>query len=411
LATGSLLRGSVYSLYFEAAEHNLEKYLRSSETAIPRDALGVHAFLRRFRGLIDALDFLHNKLVSADTSENLRFAHLDLKPTNILVFMQSNERPHEIWKIHDFGVSRVSKRRHRGEVRGWKCLLPMAAASSSSSGTTTIRSGSFLAPETHVGRDSDIGKVKSASDVWSLGCILSLVISFLDDGPRSIEKFERDRKTGPDIISDHFFVRNKRNNHVLNPGVKCWFEKLEKRFADSDKQILLAIRNIIYLLKNRILLIKPETRASSKRMEELFDNILSRLNAPPSINRSESIAIKRPFDKFRLLGSKEDKAREEEPKQYQLSLPLGSRRSKFSNCGEYLAYFSPEAIAFYETMRIRDTPHTKTAKMCGSARAARIAQAPTGSEWVSFDISSVYLAAFTDRDYFDVSCFYLSIHI
>lgn len=87
LATGGLIRGDVYSLYFKAAPYDLDQYLKSSEIPIPRDALGVHTFLRHFRGLVDALKFLHNELVSADNSVALRFTHLDLKPTNILVFL------------------------------------------------------------------------------------------------------------------------------------------------------------------------------------------------------------------------------------------------------------------------------------------------------------------------------------
>ena len=159
------------------------------------------------------------------------------------------------------------------------------------------------------------------------------------------------------------------------------------------------------MLTHKILLIKPEDRKTSEIMESMFDDILSQLKAPPSLNRSETIAIERSvFDNLHLR-STEDKAPKDEVSQYGLSLPSSTRRSKFSICGEYLAYFAPDAISFYETRRIIKTPKNRTPKMCGSSRAARIAQPSAGSVWVDFEIGSTYLAAFTDREYFDVGNF------
>lgn len=313
LATGSLIRGNVYSLYFEAAKYDLDKYLRSPDTSIPSDAISVHTFLGRFLDLIDALRFLHNELVPVGNNESLRFFHLDLKPTNIMVFIDDSEK----WKIHDFGMSRVSNRHH--QTRGWERILPTTIAKTSSSGTTVNRSGSFLAPETHLRMDSDMGKVNAKSDVWSLGCILSLVISFLDQGPQGIDLFEKKRKSVANIITDHFFVENGRGKHVLNPGVTDWFKELEERFRQSlgkDSRVLLAIRRIIYLLKNNILLIKSEGRASAQEMKKLFGEILQQLNTRQPLKSSDIIPTKGPLDRLRLLRSKEDKAPREPSKQF-----------------------------------------------------------------------------------------------
>lgn len=236
---------------------------------------------------------------------------------------------------------------------------------------------------------------------------MSLVISFLDDGPRSIKHFEEERKKGADVISDHFFVR-KGNNHTLNPGVTNWFKKLKQRFSvslvsSSEPRILLAIRGIIYLLNHRILLIKPDKRVNSQEMENLFDNILSQLNSRPSLNRSETITIRRPIiDRLQSLLSKEDKALNDPAKHYELSIALGSRRSKFSHCGEYLAYLAPKVIAIYNTRSILKTDCKQTLKSCGPGRIPRLAQI-TGSKWDSYEIGSLYLVASTNQEHFDVS--------
>lgn len=307
LARASLLRGNTYSLFFDAASCDLGQYLSDPDTFIPKSVGNIESFLYRFNGLVSALNFLHTKLIARDTKENLCFAHLDLRPANILVFNKGifNTAPGgvetEIWKIGNFGVSRIKKIRSPARTI-FKWLLPGGPEDQFSPATRSRHEGTFYAPEIRHGISKKATEVQPASDIWSLGCILSLVISFLDEGPESIRQFQIQRRLSKST-KDPFYVK-KRGGFILNPAVVAWLSILEERIKANRQFVVgLVVNETISLLRKDLLVIKADKRANSQEVKDAFQEILGRFHNRGKKNRGNNLMLQRVIDRFKNKSS------------------------------------------------------------------------------------------------------------
>jgi serine/threonine protein kinase len=183
------------------------------------------------RCLANALHFLHDEL---DIEGPVSCAHLDLKLENILVEWQpvdknkstskkSVEKPVGLWKINDFGISILRDQdSHKRSTRAAK-LAPGDVNEmyrELSSVPSPRPAGAFLAPEKNVSK---------ASDMWSLGCIVSMVLAFVLGGPEMAGELQRLRKEG--YINDYFYYDEPP---TVKPEVKEWFRE-QARSPDYQK--------------------------------------------------------------------------------------------------------------------------------------------------------------------------------
>ncbi|KAL9031170.1 MAG: hypothetical protein Q9180_006829, partial [Flavoplaca navasiana] len=185
--------GMKFSMFFPVATCNLREYLRAECPRWPAQVCPLGGFdigqKRRIMyqavGLVSALDHLHQGL-DVEEDYSLSCWHLDLKSQNVLVTLtETDNDTNVLFQISDFGISRVKRIRQTSQV---KCERSYSAASlfqrNISPSLTEGRAGDAsecLAPEAY-GEDS---RVRETSDVWSLGCILSIVITFLEKGPNA----------------------------------------------------------------------------------------------------------------------------------------------------------------------------------------------------------------------------------
>jgi serine/threonine protein kinase len=187
------------------------------------------------RCLAKALLFLHEEL---DIDGPITCAHLDLKPENVLVEWQmdseddggaatSSKRPAGLWKINDFGISTVRSRdTHTGSGAGSR-LTPGDMLENflreRSSISAPRDSGAFLPPEMkrHFGKKSEgtSSHVSKESDMWSLGCILAMVLAFTLDGPEMAAELYACRHEGYE--DDYFYFDQPPR---IKPEVETWFE-------------------------------------------------------------------------------------------------------------------------------------------------------------------------------------------
>ncbi|KAK4693582.1 hypothetical protein P7C71_g3846, partial [Lecanoromycetidae sp. Uapishka_2] len=205
----SLEYGNTYSLFFDLAKYSLWDYFNDPDVSIIPEQKG--DIFGRSIGLAGALAFLHDELYLDSTGEQLHCYHLDLKPQNILVFERgddSDENNNDIWKISDFGISQMKHiKPSGGDVDSDhpvsfldRIFRPQKQDTNPSSGINNTRyGGTYGAPEARLTTD----KVTRKSDVWSLGCVLIDVLTFLDSGPNGIEEFENARSKDRD--NDRFF--------------------------------------------------------------------------------------------------------------------------------------------------------------------------------------------------------------
>jgi serine/threonine protein kinase len=128
---------------------------------------------------------------------------MDLKPSNILVVIDDLTREKQ-WKPSDFNMSRVKAKSkypgfdqpilHQGRTFDhiydfntlFKRRIPDRTDSYLTDSAVNRRgTGTYLAPETSTGKQP----IRAESDTWSLGCIVSVVFSYLYSGNTAVIEF------------------------------------------------------------------------------------------------------------------------------------------------------------------------------------------------------------------------------
>ncbi|KAL2850435.1 kinase-like domain-containing protein [Aspergillus pseudodeflectus] len=202
---GSLEFGrNVYSLFMPLALCDLWEYMTENHEARPNSIEERKDLIRCAMGLAEGLRFLHEGM-----GDDLACYHMDLKPANILIF---RERPTDrepfcnIWKLSDFGMSRIKIRTREKDVNRW-FVRRSQPDRGSASGTRNARGeGTYLAPES-VARGRNM---KAESDVWSLGCVLSVLLCYMGSGGKGVGQYAAERRNHADAVQyDTFFLPSR----------------------------------------------------------------------------------------------------------------------------------------------------------------------------------------------------------
>lgn len=199
------------------AHMDLEDFLTGRYREMPYTPDLLKDLIQESRGVASAIHFLHKNLQldsPGEDSRHLAICHADLKPQNILVFKHEGSST-GVWRISDFGVSRVAKRALSGTGR-------RDSGYSASLIDHPPRGGPYRAPDTTSQR---------RSDVWSFGCILVRVFALGLD-PESLPELDERRKEWPDrhAFDDSFY---RGEPPALNSNVKTWIEELSTRYRSS----------------------------------------------------------------------------------------------------------------------------------------------------------------------------------
>lgn len=142
-----------HSLIFPLADSDLEKYLNTENFS----RFEFKDLMTELFDLADALSFLHNG-VKTSGGVSIVGSHMDLKPSNILIFRgQREESPVGTWKITDFSTSTLT------DEDGHDYLSP-----------PRLVPQTYTAPEIQDAVEEN--KADPACDIWSLGCIIFEVL-------------------------------------------------------------------------------------------------------------------------------------------------------------------------------------------------------------------------------------------
>ncbi|KAK2744436.1 hypothetical protein FQN55_006763 [Onygenales sp. PD_40] len=222
-----------FNIILPLADCDLEEFLkRDTIDDIPMQELVFEA-----QSIADALHCLHEWI--QQSQGRVVCFHMDLKPSNILVFPSNSSRT-GTWKISDFGISTFAAYSEGDAYYASSEATVSTAAfnysetsSTSTIGTTPPRGfGTYQAPE--VGHPRAYG---TRSDVWSFGCILTRVLCRGLDGVVGLETFDERRGTEDDRISKYpndYFHRDS----VLNPHVKSWLQGLSLNYPLRNPDFL-----------------------------------------------------------------------------------------------------------------------------------------------------------------------------
>ncbi|CAN9185121.1 unnamed protein product [Alternaria alternata] len=311
-----------HCLIFERATYTLEDFLTLEKKAQAPWTGG--QLLTNLVDLVQALACLH---------DNFDTVHLDIKPDNILVFdrppSQSEDGNLEEakfeWKISDFGLAR----KRDAKERTGPLYDRNRSASQSASLPATRPAGRFQAPEV---QQRAYSKASGGSDVWSMGCVILMVLGFVVDGPSRVSELLGSlrlliQKGG--VTDRLFYVTNDTNqwrkvtlwvdyhyeyldnykpvigdvpgvSHMqaaVHPGVVEWSNELFSYCADRPEQPVL--KEALGIVFKRVLLIEKSDRIGasslSKRLADVRDR-WKKIEAPsgPENDHLESRSLHTP---------------------------------------------------------------------------------------------------------------------
>ena len=245
---GSYTHGDTHSLVFPVAEYDLSKLLRSPQTWKFESQ---SEYIFALCGLASALEKLHS-FSSKDLDTSLIGCHNDLRPQNILV--QDGQ-----FLLADFGLATL-KEVTEGSKTVWK--------------TGDSR---YLAPECEDVNDGfQPGRVGRKSDIWSFGCVLLELVTYIMQGPEGVKAFEQSRKV---VLNERWTVYSFHAGRQPNRGVEAWLTELNRNATTAYKGLIMLVREMLRIEPNDRLDADEVThRLRFWTLESKFSNVDSTLN-------------------------------------------------------------------------------------------------------------------------------------
>ena len=199
---GSYTHCGVHSLIFPVAEYDLRRLLESDQ---PSNFQFEHNYLFALCGLASALEKLHD-FSYKELDVELIGCHHDLRPHNILI--QDGK-----FLLADFGLSNL-KEIVEGSHTPWK-----------------KGDNRYLAPECEDAERGFLpGNVGRKSDIWSFGCILAELVTYMMEGREGVSKFEKARKV---TLAGFLIVSTFHAGQDLNKGLEAWLARLEQNASPA----------------------------------------------------------------------------------------------------------------------------------------------------------------------------------
>ncbi|KAL8840331.1 MAG: hypothetical protein Q9170_001346 [Blastenia crenularia] len=256
---GSYTHQGVHNLIFPLAEYDLHKLLQGGTSPSFKSELD---YLFALCGLASALDRLHT-FCFEELDITLIGCHHDLRPHNILVEDRA-------LLLADFGLSNL-KEISEGSKSVWK-----------------KGDSRYLAPECEdVDHNFMPGLVGRKSDMWSFGCVLAELVTYIMQGPGGVVTFEGSRKV---ILAERLTVQSFHAGRAPNKGVDDWLAAMDKTASSVCRRLISLVRDLLQM--------NPESRPNANqvthrlRFEALIASFDSANNALSGIagNGSQNIA-------------------------------------------------------------------------------------------------------------------------
>ena len=202
---------------FPQADGDLKHFLRQ-ENRLPGFQTDNEVFQALYE-LASAIEAVHNYFSNTFNVRKIG-CHYDLKPDNILY------RPGK-FILSDFGLSRLSD-----EDKGSKSLYRNGGAE-------------YWAPECH-SVDEDFKKlhVGRSSDMWSFGCILSEMLTYLQKGSTGVEIFSSKREV---TLAGYLECKLFHEGAKPSAAVTQWLSRLSSwpTITTSQRSLLVVVNDLL----------------------------------------------------------------------------------------------------------------------------------------------------------------------
>lgn len=260
----------IHNLLFPIAEGNLADFLQNERSPqFNHD----HQIFQALHGLSSAIEKVHN-YESTEHDARMIGCHHDLKPMNVLV---SGNR----FLLADFGLSR---------------LLPEGDSSKSE---FKVGEGDYMAPECQTltadgWRNGDVGR---SSDIWSFGCILAEIATYIKRGAEGVREFRKIRR----VTFHRWTCRAFHANGSAHEGVGKWLETLLSGSTGALRQLL--------KLSGEMMALGGDDRPNAERVRErifaltlwsTFEYFLQRFDVLLKISQDLELVIE--WERFRIWG-------------------------------------------------------------------------------------------------------------
>ena len=395
ITIASLELNDTYSLFFDLAKYSLWDFL--NDRAIPPASLETkNTYFGQIIGLAGALEHLHSQIRDkTNNNDQLICYHMDLKPENIHVFLGENSLT---WKIHDFGISKFKRVKNRGGTDNEDNTLPFhldrlfkprKSSREDSSGTSNPRYGfTYAAPEAK----ESTHKVTRKSDVWSLGCIIILILTFMDSGQSGIEDFGNARLEGRD--HDRFFD-GEGPDAFLHRSIENQLNSLSQnastRSSRDGHHEVEAIRSVGKILRKEVLVIDPTERIAAGQVEnKLRDKqpffsyeSLTRSDDEdnPVVEPERTLPKLVKKRKYLAFGKRGKSPTKDQSNKWTFKPTKVSRRCVLSPSGRDLVLVKPDTISI--------TTDVRNEEACTNATHTP----PAETEWADVSLGTNYLCA------------------
>lgn len=240
--TGFTIRSRYFTIS-EKAHKDLKEVLFNS---IPdKRQRAIEALFKHMMGLADALRTIH--------SASKAVVHYDIKPGNILVFLDPSKRIIDRMAFTDWGSSWVSMSGQQTD----KIERPHRS-----------RDAGYMPPNI---KDSDkvYGKTLMKSDVWSLGCVYLEILVWLTKDSARLAQFRKARVDQSGNKSAIFY------DPTSTTRLKC----VQGELTDLKNYTLLDMKGLVRVIEN-MMTSNENSRITSEdvcaRLPEAMDNVFFR---------------------------------------------------------------------------------------------------------------------------------------
>jgi len=190
-----------------------EQSVEQTRLAFPND----EAYLLALSALSSALEKIHNY---SSELVDIQFIglHHDIKPENILIDRNR-------FMLSDFGLSRLED------------------AALSSKTPHRAGEGYYMAPECELAdKDFVSGVVSRPSDIWSLGCIIAEMITYMTLGPQGVKDFKARREV---IIAGYLTTYTFHAGSQPNDNVTTWLSELSQHTSHIGKGLIQLVSQML----------------------------------------------------------------------------------------------------------------------------------------------------------------------
>lgn len=364
-----------------------------------------------------ALKFLHEGL--ALPSGRVSCAHFDLKPENILVEWSTEavstvpgstlDLPVGRWKISDFGISVVNSLDTVAGQTGFAAgqhLTPGDVIREKSM-KPPRDSGPFQAPEMQKNKGL---RVSTSSDMWSFGCIVTMILAFALGGPEKVRELYKCRSEA--YSDDYFYTDTPADAPVVKSEIKKWLsDQVDADIYKTHREWISKCHELIHgllsidkhrRLKNageRLLEIGvlienlpkgerrqlwvPEPIQPQQGSGELITQEPNNAVVREHTSRSLALTVPRLLTQYPPLGDQApfQLLNTPEPSTFAgLEVPTNVTQTALSSCGSRVAFLSPTAVYVY----VLDRLHQQKERWSSQKAAKRIEKNPIEQSFQSF---------------------------